>query len=61
MSLDRYVCCDEQRRAELTGTSAPTNVTGIDYIEVDAGLTNADPTFIFIFLAKPLPVGGRVK
>ena len=50
MSVDRYVCCDERRRAELTGPSAPPDVSGIDYIEVDAGATTLDPTFIDIVL-----------
>lgn len=55
MSADRYVCCDERRRALLAAPGAPANVSGIDYIEVAAGATTADPTTIDIVLVKPLP------
>jgi len=54
VSVDRYVCCDDQRRAELTSSAA--NLSGIDYLEVDAGATTNDPTFIDVVLVKPLPV-----
>lgn len=56
MSADRYICCDERRRAALLGAGAPANLSGIDYIEVSAGATTADPTFIEIVLVKPLPL-----
>jgi hypothetical protein len=56
MSADRYVCCDERRRAALAEPTAPVNVSGIDYIEVDQGATTADPTSIDIVLVKPLPL-----
>lgn len=54
MNPDRYRCCDEQRRALLADASAPANVSGIDYIEVQAGNTTADPTTITVVLVKPL-------
>lgn len=54
MSAVRYRCCDERRRALLAAPSAPANVTGIDYIEVHAGATIADPTTIDVVLVKPL-------
>ncbi len=56
MSVDRYYCCDERRRTLLAGSGAPANVSGIDYIEVLAGVTTADPTQIHIVLVKPLPL-----
>lgn len=55
MSGDRYICCDRQRRAALLDPAAPPNLSGIDYIEVLAGATTADPTVIQIILVKPLP------
>ena len=54
MSVDRYVCCDERRRGELTDPAAPADVSGIDYIEVNAGATTGDLTTIEIVLVKPL-------
>jgi hypothetical protein len=56
MTADRYICCDERRRAALAAPGAPANVSGIDYIEVAAGPTTADPTLIDIVLVKPLPL-----
>jgi hypothetical protein len=56
MSADRYICCDERRRAALAAAGAPPNISGIDYVEVAAGATTADPTFIDIVLVKPLPL-----
>jgi hypothetical protein len=58
MSGDRYVCCDERRRALLTAPGAPAGVSGIDYIEVAAGLLTSDPTTISIVLVKPLALPG---
>lgn len=54
MTPDRYLCCDERRRVLLGAPAAPPNVSGIDYIEVQAGATTADPTTIGIVLVKPL-------
>jgi hypothetical protein len=51
---DRYVCCDERRRALLAAPGTPPNISGIDYIEVHAGATTADPTTIDIVLVKAL-------
>lgn len=56
MTADRYICCDERRRAELLGPGAPADVSGIDYVEVLAGATTADPSYIEIYLVKPLPL-----
>ena len=56
MSADRYQCCDEGRRAQLVAAGAPPNVSGIDFIEVHAGATTADPTTIDIVLVKALPL-----
>lgn len=56
MSVDRYVCCDERRRALLAAASAPAGVSGIDYIEVHTGALTSDPVTIDIFLVKPLPL-----
>lgn len=56
MNPDRYICCDERRRVALLAAGAPANVSGIDYVEVLAGETTADPTFIDVFLVKPLPL-----
>lgn len=53
MSADRYLCCSEQRRAELKQAPA---LSGIDYLEVRAGATTADPTLIDIFLVNSLPM-----
>ncbi|HYJ29171.1 MAG TPA: baseplate J/gp47 family protein [Allosphingosinicella sp.] len=50
----RYLCCDEHRRAALANPTAPAGLSGIDYIEVTAGATTADPTLIDIVLVKPL-------
>lgn len=58
MSVDRYVCCDEHRRALLAAAGSPPGISGIDYIEVEAGATTADPTFIHVWLVKPLPLPG---
>ena len=57
MTAMRYVCCDEGRRAALLAPGAPANLSGIDYIEVAAGATTADPTIIDIVLVKPLSLG----
>ena len=54
MSADRYICCDERRRALMLAPGAPATISGIDYIEVEQGATTADPTTIDIFLVKPL-------
>jgi hypothetical protein len=54
MNADRYVCCDERRRAALAGPSAPQGISGIDYIEVRSGPTTADPVTITIVLVKEL-------
>ena len=56
MSVDRYQCCDEGRRAQLVAAGAPADVSGIDFIEVHAGATTADPTTIDIVLVKALPL-----
>lgn len=56
MNRDRYTCCDPRRRAELLDPGAPANLSGIDYVEVRAGASVADPTFIDIVLVKPLPL-----
>jgi hypothetical protein len=56
LSVDRYVCCDERRRVRLTDVSAPAGVSGIDYLEVEAGATPADPTTIRVVLVKALPL-----
>lgn len=55
MSGARYICCDEQRRADLL-SSGPAGMSGIDYVEVEAGATTADPTIIEIVLVKPWPL-----
>lgn len=52
----RYLCCDEQRRSALADPAAPAGLSGIDYVEVAAGATTADPTRIDIVLVKPLPL-----
>jgi hypothetical protein len=52
----RYLCCDEHRRAALADPAAPAGLSGIDYVEVAAGATTADPTLIDIVLVKPLPL-----
>jgi hypothetical protein len=52
----RYLCCDEHRRAALADPTAPPGLSGIDYVEVTAGATTADPTLIDIVLVKPLPL-----
>jgi hypothetical protein len=52
MSVDRYACCDERRRTLIN--AGPAGLSGIDYVEVDAGATTADPTTIDIVLVKPL-------
>ena len=54
MNADRYVCCDERRRALLAGPGAPANISGIDYVEVAVGALTSDPTTITIVLVKPL-------
>src|SRR5258708_27572475 len=54
MSADRYVCCDEQRRTQLAKLAPPAKFSGIDFIEVNAGPTTADPTIIRIVLVNPL-------
>jgi hypothetical protein len=54
VSADRYRCCDEQRRALLAASTAPADVSGIDYIELQAGATTADPSTIIVVLVKPL-------
>jgi hypothetical protein len=56
MTADRYICCDERRRAALAAPGAPPGISGIDYVEVQAGATTADPTTIDIVLVKPLPL-----
>lgn len=56
MSPERYVCCEERRRSELA--ASPVAYSGIDYIEVLAGATTADPTYIDIVLVKPMPLPG---
>src|SRR5437870_6678801 len=54
MTAVRYACCDEHRRTLLAGSTG--NVSGIDYIEVHAGATTADPTTIDVVLVKPLTI-----
>jgi Baseplate J-like protein len=54
MSADRYICCDERRRAALLAAPAIPELSGIDYIEVRAGDPTSDPTFIDIVLVRPL-------
>lgn len=54
MSADRYVCCDEHRRAQLAKSTAPAGISGIDYIEVQVGPTTSDPATIDIVLVKAL-------
>ena len=54
MTSATYICCDEERRSLLMDPAAPAGLTGIDYIEVDAGTTTADPTLITVVLVKPL-------
>jgi hypothetical protein len=49
----RYICCDEGRRKALLAST--DGLSGIDYVEVVAGPTTADPTKIIITLVKPLP------
>lgn len=54
MTGARYICCEARRRAALA--AAPAGISGIDYIEVSAGATTADPTVIEIVLVRPLPL-----
>lgn len=54
MSADRYICCDERRRAALLAAPAIPELSGIDYIEVKAGNPTSNPTFIDIVLVRPL-------
>lgn len=54
MSVDLYICCDEQRRAQLANLPQPARFSCIDFITVDAGATTADPTVITIVLVNPL-------
>jgi hypothetical protein len=54
MSAERYICCDEERRTRLAVSGLA--LTGIDYIEVRAGATVNNPTFIDIYLVKDQPV-----
>lgn len=54
MTVDRYQCCDEQRRTLLADSGVP--FTGIDYVEVRTGTQLADPMFIDVYLVKPLPL-----
>lgn len=54
MSADRYVCCDERRRALLLADAGA--VSGIDYIDVVNTSSTTDPVFIDIVLVKPLPL-----
>lgn len=54
MTIDRYLCCDENRRTKLADPAVP--FTGIDYLEVRSGTQLADPIFIDIYLVKPLPL-----
>jgi hypothetical protein len=67
MTGARYLCCDERRRAALADPAAPAGISGIDYLEVTAGATMADPTLIDIVLVKPLPLavaaltGGNIR
>ncbi|GAM03483.1 hypothetical protein [Novosphingobium sp. MBES04] len=47
------------RRA--AGPDAPADISGIDYVEVHAGATTADPTILEVVLVKPLPLPlGRI-
>ncbi len=55
MSTDRYQCCDERRRTELSNPAVP--FTGIDYVEVRGGPQLSNPIFIDVFLVKPAPGG----
>jgi hypothetical protein len=54
MSGARYVCCEEGRRRALL--DGPPDLTGIDFVEVHAGPTTADPTTLVITLVKPVTV-----
>ena len=49
-----YRCYDPGRRDALAASGG--TVSGIDYIEVTQGTDVADPTFIEIWLVKPLPL-----
>ncbi|GAA2753170.1 baseplate J/gp47 family protein [Kitasatospora cinereorecta] len=55
MTGARYRCGDERRAAALAA-SGPSDVSGIDYVEVHRGPTVADPTRIDVVLVKPLPL-----
>ena len=61
MTIARIICCDPQRRAALLAPDAPADISGIDYVEVHAGATTADPTILEVVLVKPLPLPlGRI-
>ena len=53
MTIDRYQCCDERRRTELSNPAV--QFTGIDYVEVRGGPDLVDPIFIDVYLVKPAP------
>lgn len=54
MPTDRYVCCDERRRELVAATSPAVDISGIDYIEVHAGVDTTLPTLIDVVLVRPL-------
>jgi hypothetical protein len=57
MTVDRYICCNDQRRTLLTKPPADAAFTGIDYIEVRTGESTLDPVFIDIVLVNAVPAG----
>jgi len=54
MTGARFVCCDEGRRSVLLQPKFAA-WSGIDYVEVRAGATTADPTTITITLVRAMP------
>ncbi|MBO9713893.1 putative baseplate assembly protein [Sphingomonas sp.] len=55
MTGARFLCCDEGRRAALLALPSPAKYSGIDYVEVHAGATVADPTTIVVTLVREMP------
>lgn len=56
MTGARFVCCDEGRRSALLQLPSPPALSGIDYVEVFAGATTADPTTLIVHLVRPMPL-----
>ena len=54
MTGARFVCCDEGRRSALLALPSPPTLSGIDYVEVFAGATTADPTTIVVTLVREM-------